>query len=366
MIITTNNIVYYLLERGLLTFESVVDGDLMVVDASRRNRNFKVIRKRDQGYFVKQIQQWEPQAIATMQFEAMCYSLSQSDANFAPLALLMPKFYAYDPGRYVLIVELLPEGENLSEYQRRLGEFPLHVASKLGQMLGTYHREPGAQLQNSPHYSTFPKRTPWILSVHQHSPYLFNPLSAANSQLLSVVQKYPEFHQALNALQGQWQINSLIHGDMKWDNCIIYAKPEESDELNLKIVDWELADLGDACWDVGAIFQAYLSFWILSMQMLGDTSPAQLVDMAQYPLEKMQPAIQTFWKTYVHTMQMDDTVSREWLERSVKYGAARMIQTAYECLSFSPQITANALCLLQVSLNILKSPQEAISDLLGM
>ena len=46
-------------------------------------------------------------AIATMQFEAMCYSLSQSDDNFAPLALLMPKFYAYDPGRYVLIVELL-------------------------------------------------------------------------------------------------------------------------------------------------------------------------------------------------------------------------------------------------------------------
>src|SRR5436305_14389954 len=107
MIITTNNIVYYLLDQGLVTFESVVDVDLMVVDASRRNRNFKVIRKHHQGYFVKQIQQWEPQAIATMQFEAMCYSLSQSDDNFAPLALLMPKFYAYDPGRYVLIVELL-------------------------------------------------------------------------------------------------------------------------------------------------------------------------------------------------------------------------------------------------------------------
>ena len=30
MIITTNNIVYYLLDQGLVTFESVVDGDLMV------------------------------------------------------------------------------------------------------------------------------------------------------------------------------------------------------------------------------------------------------------------------------------------------------------------------------------------------
>jgi hypothetical protein len=366
MIITTNNIVYYLLERGLVTFESVVDGDLMVVDASRRNRNFKVIRKHHQGYFVKQIQQWEPQAIATLQSEAVCYSLSQNDANFAPLALLMPKFYAYDPGRSVLIVELLPEAENLSEYQRHLGEFPLDVASKLGKMLGTYHRDVGINSQNSPHYASFPKRIPWILSVHQHSPSLFNSLSAANSQLLGVVQKYPEFHQALNALQGQWQINSLIHGDMKWDNCIVFKQTDQSDKPGLKVVDWELADLGDACWDVGAIFQAYLSFWILSMQMLADTSPAQLVDMAQYPLEKMQPAIQMFWKSYADTMQMDDMLMRERLERSVKYGAARMIQTAYEYMAFSPQITANALCLLQVSFNILKNPQEAISDLLGM
>lgn len=366
MLITPNNIVYYLLERGLITSESIVDGDLMVVDASRRNRNFKVIRKHNPSYFVKQIQNWEPQAIVTLQCEAMCYWLSQNDVSFASLALLIPRFYTYDPARSILIVELLPEGENLSEYQRRLGEFPLDVASKLGKVLGTYHQEAGAKLQSSSHYASFPKNMPWILSVHQHNPNLFNPLSAANSQLLSVVQKYPEFHQALNALQGQWQINSLIHGDMKWDNCIVYKQSDQSDEPGLKVVDWELADLGDACWDVGAIFQAYLSFWILSMQMLADTSPAQLVDMAQYPLEKMQPAIQMFWKTYADTMQMDDMLMRERLERSVKYGAARMIQTAYEYMAFSPQITANALCLLQVSFNILENPQEAISDLLGM
>jgi thiamine kinase-like enzyme len=366
MLITPNNIVYYLLERDLLTPESIVDGDLIVVDASRRNRNFKVIRKHSPSYFVKQIQNWEQQAIITLQCEAMCYWLSQSDAAFAPLALLVPRFYTYDSARHILIVELLPEGENLSEYQRRLGEFPLDVASKLGKVLGTYHQEVGAKLPNSPHYASFPKKMPWILSVHQHSPYLFNPLSAANSQLLSVVQKYPEFHQALNALQSQWQINSLIHGDMKWDNCIVYKQSDQCDEAGLKVVDWELADLGDACWDVGAIFQAYLSFWILSMQMLADTSPAQLVDIAQYPLEKMQPAIQMFWKTYVDTMQMDDMLIQERLERSVKYGAARMIQTAYEYMAFSPQITANALYLLQLSFNILKSPQEAISELLGM
>lgn len=364
MLITANNIVYYLLERGLITFESVVDGDLMVVETSRRNRNFKVMRKHHQGYFVKQIQHWEPEAIVTLQCEAMCYWLSQSDAAFAPLAALVPRFYAYDPGRHILIVELLPEGENLSEYQRRLGKFPLDVASKLGKLLGIYHRE--VSTQNSAHYTAFQKRMPWILTVHQHNPYLFNPLSAANSQLLAVIQKYPEFQQALGALQEKWQVNSLIHGDMKWDNCIVYKQPDQGDELSLKIVDWELADLGDACWDVGAIFQAYLSCWILSMQMFADTSPTQLVEGAQYPLESMLPAIQAFWQTYVDTMQMDSAIVREQLERSIQYSAARMIQTAYEYMAYSPQITANILYLLQVSLNILQSPQEAIRDLLGM
>jgi hypothetical protein len=34
----------YLLQRGILSTASIVDGDLKLVDASRRNRNFSVIR----------------------------------------------------------------------------------------------------------------------------------------------------------------------------------------------------------------------------------------------------------------------------------------------------------------------------------
>ena len=43
-----------------------------------------------------------------------------------------------------------------------------------------------------------------------------------------------------------------------------------------------------------------------------------------------------------------------------------MIQTAYESMQYSPQIMSNALCLLQVSFNILRDPQEAVTHLLGI
>ncbi len=58
--------------------------------------------------------------------------------------------------------------------------------------------------------------------------------------------------------------------------------------------------------------------------------------------------------------------AREALERSVVYAAARMIQTAYEYMFYAPQITTSALYLLQLSLNILKSPREATAGLLAL
>src|SRR5215510_409293 len=110
MILTRNNLIDYLLERGLLSFESVVDGSVMVVEASRRNRNFKVVRKDNHpGYFVKQIKEWEPQSIATLQCEATCYWLAQNDANLSDTELvdLMPRYHLYDSARHTLVTELL-------------------------------------------------------------------------------------------------------------------------------------------------------------------------------------------------------------------------------------------------------------------
>jgi hypothetical protein len=118
MIITKETIAHYLLGRGLLTFDSVVDGDLLVVEATSRNRNFKVIRTASPGYFVKQVKTFEPQAIETMRYETACYWLSNNDPDFEPLRALMPGFYDFDPARHALVIELLPEGGSLSDYHR--------------------------------------------------------------------------------------------------------------------------------------------------------------------------------------------------------------------------------------------------------
>lgn len=366
MLLDSDNVVHYLLQRGFLSFDSAVEGDLMVLEASRRNRNFKVMQQRHPGAFVKQVQEWDPQAIATLQREAWCYSLAKTVPEMAALADLLPEFRFYDPQRHVLVLELLSKFESLAEYHVRLGQFPVEIACTLADALGVYHRETKDKLEHLPQASIFPKTVPWILSIHLQQPGWFQSLSAANSQLLGIVKKYDEFATALDRLRAQWQFTTLIHGDIKWDNCLVQPPTDANGKLKLKVVDWELADLGDALWDVGAILQSYLSFWILSMPTWQNAKPEELIAKAPYKLEVLQDAIGAFWRRYTEVAGVPAEKRRECLARSIAYGAVRMIQTAYEALTFASQMNANALYLLQVSLNILLNPEEATRELFGI
>jgi CO dehydrogenase/acetyl-CoA synthase delta subunit len=93
---------------------------------------------------------------------------------------------------------------------------------------------------------------------------------------------------------------------------------------------------------------------------------ARAVKLTQFPIEKMQPTIQGFWKSYLEEMQMDQTAAREVLRRSVLYCGARMIQTAYEFMQMQPQLNNQTLYVLQASMNILTQPEEAAKELLGV
>ena len=42
MFLTAYNLAHYLTAKGLITMRSVVDGDFILSEAGRRNRNFKV------------------------------------------------------------------------------------------------------------------------------------------------------------------------------------------------------------------------------------------------------------------------------------------------------------------------------------
>jgi hypothetical protein len=366
MFLTSHNLIYYLLERGLISSAQVVDGDYMVVEAPRRNRNFKVMNRDRGGLFVKQVQRWEQQAIATVQLEAHCYRLTNQDADFAALRDLMPRYHFFDERRAVLITELLAGAETLAEYHFRNGGFPAEVATQLGTAFGRYHRQVRASRRADAGGAFFPRRVPWILTFHQVTPQMLQGVSGGNRQLLDILRRYPEFGRTMERLADEWRQECLIHGDIKWDNCVLVPAGDGTGAVQLKLVDWELADWGDPCWDVAAIFSAFIVFWIQSLPLAPGQDAAHAVEITQFPIDKMQPTMQAFWKSYAEEMGLEPATAGEVLARSVLYCGARTVQTAYEYMQMSQQLSAPTLYMLQASLNILTQPAEATRELLGI
>jgi tRNA A-37 threonylcarbamoyl transferase component Bud32 len=355
-----NDLVHYLLERGLLDPGAVVDGDVMVVEGARRHHNYSVIRRQGTGLFIKQMQPDQAMSAQTLQKEAACYVMMESDPALAEIHALMPRFRAYDPDRHLLVLELIGDGENLTEFHRRVNAFPEDIAQRVGELLARYHEASGRDLLPRANSAIFQGQPPWILSFHLMPRGSMQNLSAANGQFMAILQSYPDFGQALDRIRAGWRRDALIHGDMKFDNVVV--RGAQTGEQTLHVVDWELADVGDSAWDVASILQAYLTWWIATLPSVPASGPN---DAAKYPLETIQPAIQAFWGAYAAFRRLSPRAADAELERAVGYAGARMLQTVYESMAWASTLTQHAVWQVQACINILKEPRAAATDLLG-
>jgi hypothetical protein len=364
MMLTQRAVVPYLLQHGLISEQAIVEGDLAVVDASRRNLNFQVVSEHGPCYLLKQ--GVGPDGIETVGHEAAVYQRLQSSAGNLGFDRYLPRFFAYDPKERILIIEFLRDAQNLREYHDRRGRFPPTFAAVMGNALGTLHRLDWMEDEREGDADSLEISPPWILNIHRPNLEMLQQLSSATIQAIKIIQRFPEFCELLDGLRREWIHATPIHFDIKWDNCLIVARRSGSQKTDLRIVDWELAGVGDPCWDVGSVFNDYLNYWLGSIPITGETPPERFIELARYPLSRMHPAIRSFWESYVRRMELNAATAAEWLLRAVKYAAARLIQTVYESLYQSIRLTGNAVCALQVSLNILRRPQEAIVQLLGI
>jgi Phosphotransferase enzyme family len=365
MLLSTQNAAFYLMERGWLPPAAVVDGDVTMVEASRRNKNLKVLRNEGPSLFLKQAGQWDPQSMNTLRVEAVVYQLAHSDTPFQALRPLLPRFHGFDSDRHVLVLEALPGAESLHVRQLRENAISPDVARALGAALGGVHREVRAdRAAAAVPQGAFHSQPPWILSAAEFAGQPMQGVSGAGLQLFQVLQRYPEFPKLLGELRQGWKVETLIHGDIKWDNFLVATG--EDGKHSVHLIDWELADWGDPSWDAGAVLQGFLTSWVSSIQAPGPIAPGEIANFAQLPLAALRPAIRSFWNAYVEALGVDRAEADRRLDRAVRYGAARMVQTAYEFLQFSTEIAGPAVWLLQMSLNLLKDPRRGTVELFAL
>ena len=357
MIASGAELASYLLGRGLIDNASVVSGDLRIVEEARRNHVFRVPRNDGPSYFVKQGSVTEGSAYVAR--EAALYQTAESDDRLAGVRRHLPRCYAYDPESGTLILELLAGHRNLREYHKALGRFPVSTARSLGEALGRIHSETSVAGMEERLMGSFTSEPSWVLSIHRPPFQVLDTLSSASIEFIKIVQRFPDLGRHLDNLRREWSRESLIHFDLGWENCLI-------GDGGIKLVDWEFCGFGDSLWDVGSVLASYLAFWVESMPVDSVSPVEQLPALARYPLENMQPAMRSFWDAYASVVRQHDAGAPEPFMKAVRYCAVRLLEVAYGELQTAQALSAHALVLTQLSLNLLKRPAEAATALFGI
>ena len=365
MEIVTRNIVQYLIRRRLVTQEALVDGGLMLSMQRSRNRFIWVKQKPGRpSYFIKQALATEAMSTITVAREAAIYQGAFADERLTPLKNLLPRFHHFDADDAVLITELIDKSEHLAVKPAQAGSCRPVLAGKLGAAIASYHQI--RSVPDRPQAALFPQEPPWVLFLHIRPRNANLERSPACSAIIDMLVKAPGLAEHFAGLRASWARDTLIHCDLKWENCLLSPVDAPLEEQKLHIIDWELADIGDAAWDVGSIFQSYLNLWIASMNPIPGAALDVVSGTATVMIDTIQQAIAVFWDSYAATSEHVRVGGKQFIVHCVRMMAARMCISAFEGSAKSATVDLRALLMVQVALNVLDNPVHAIHSLLSL
>jgi aminoglycoside phosphotransferase (APT) family kinase protein len=335
MFLTEANVLHYLLDRSFADIESVVDGNYRVRNFSRRNRNLHVTCGARE-YFIKQPAKWNSPSRQALEREAAIYWQTRADPAFQPIQALIPESYAWDPSNCVLTLKYLA-GQTSLRYAE--SPFAPETAKAAGAAMGALHRD----MRGISNSSVFPRKRPWYLTLHLHEPGDSDSYSQGEREIIRTLRKHSDFARALDSVSEEWREETVVHGDWKLENCLL--APESG---RIQVIDWECAVWGDPFGDAATMLQSYWSFWICRP--------------SRFRIEEIRPALHALLRAYAAETDRDPV---EMAPRVLRFAAARMVQTAFEVIDKAEDLNAQAVSMMQASLNIFTRPEWALAEIFG-
>jgi hypothetical protein len=357
------DVVPFLIDRGLLSNRVVVDSTLEVVDVSRRNRNFLVFGGDGNSYMLKQ--GMDALGALTVAREANLYELIKTRVELQRLRTHVPAFVEYDASLGILVLRAVDGAQDLRRFHSTSRVYAKTPARAVGLALADLHAA-GSTLVQAGAIRTSDGQVPWVLAAHRPELTAITDASLGEVELRRMLQFAPELGMHLERLSASWRQNTVIHQDLKWDNCLYFSAGSGRRRTRVCIVDWETVTVGDSAWDVGSFFADYLSMWVLSMPIAADTPVERLPYLARHSLTSMQNAIAAFWNAYVAGRGLEDDVALSELEWASSFAGARLIQTAIEQVQMQSELSGNVVALIQVAANVLSDPRGAARHLLKL
>ena len=344
MFLSLATIPTYLHNRGHLRPGDWVDQHAELVPVPGRHRNFAITFDSGIGLFVKQAAEATPERTTALQRESSMLSMFEQRAEWECCRDFAPRLFDHDRFRHVLVIERL-RGRSLYEtYVSANVSTPptAALAQQLGGLLARFHDAGRATDLDST--SGLPSEPPVAITLRPPDPGFYANLSPGCRQIIESIQSDDPFFEALRANESKWKCDTVVHGDLKWDNVMV----TDDADAPIKLVDWELAGIGDPAWDVAGILHSYVVFDV-DQQFAGGG------------VTTVRGDAQAFWCGYVHAATPDSP--DRFADRVRSFLAARLIQSVLEREHASMLPCERSKTLVSLSRSILCLPEASIKHL---
>jgi hypothetical protein len=364
MYLTASNLYFYLRDVGLASPSDILDGTYGLSEIGRRNRNFRVTGAGGKAIFVKQVPAVIPETMLSFVREAACAQLAAEAGPASALRHVGATLRRYDPSAHVLVYDAIESNESLTEYAQRRGTMPEGIARHLALTLAAIHLEtlqPGALARVS---QAFSGEAPWVFIISTDAETVMPNMSAGCREVVGLLRQTPELSGSLTQLGQQWRRLCLMHGDMKADNVLIVSRPDGGREL--KLIDWELANLGEPLWDAACALCLFLQPWLFSVRTDGTVPAAGSIpgDAAAFAATKRNAEL--FWTSYLERMRPALPADDDATLRVGRLTAARLVLLVFELLPNATTVSPHAMLALQLARYLLVDTPSALRDLLGI
>jgi aminoglycoside phosphotransferase (APT) family kinase protein len=361
----------FLIERGLIDHTWILNSNLTIRSAVRRNRNIKVEGRGQSGFLIKQPDESVEGSRDTLRCEAAFQQFCREEPALATIMRFVPRLVVADVEPTVLVFEEIRDAKTLvMEIEAAHGGgLTTEAARALGHALATVHRVLSLTTwEQDDRLAWLSRARPWVMRLHKPWPSLLASLNPGTYELLRVLQTEEGLREHFDALQRRWQPGAVIHGDIRFDNVLVRPPmaAEPPAPVELWIVDWEMVGIGDPAWDLAGALQEFLALWVSSMPLTDELTADEMVAKARVPLTALRSALRALWSGYRAGAGLIASAANDLLARAVSFSAARLVQSAFELLNSADRLAGPAVVMLQISANLLAEPERGQVELYGI
>jgi hypothetical protein len=231
-----------LLAREIVSLDEAVLQGIVLTERSVSHRSFRVDVGGTPALFVKQADAQRSQG-RDLTTEAAVYRLARSSAA---LAEVVPPVRLVSADDSLIVLDAVA-GTSLAE-------LPVDRSDpRTSAILREYGRAVARTHQVRPPPLGQP---PWLLGALEPGWGTYEWLPDPTRELLLRLAGTPTMRQAFRRAATAWRAECLIHGDLRSANVLVVG---DAGSPSIRLVDWELACLGDPAWDIGSVLADLLA-----------------------------------------------------------------------------------------------------------